>query len=394
MKKIKYLLLIFPIFLITGCYNYRELNQLAITSAVGIDKIEEGYRVTIQVMNTQKQSSSNSSGTDQPKFITYIEEGKNIQEAFRNIVLNSPRRLYANHISLLVIGEEVAKDGIYNILDWFFRDAESRKQFSVIVSKGSKAEDILTTLTPLETLNAKNIKDSITSDSNFLGIAEEITFEQLMSDFLNDKKEISLPSIELIGNKEEGEKYDNLEEADPNAKVILGNMAVFKDDKLLGFMNREESIVLSYLKNEINNSIFSHQCGDNKYAVIGITSSDTSIEAEKNNTKINIKIKLTGNINEIYCDLNLEDNKVIKQLEKNIGDDLKNQINNTIKNVSNQYNSDVFGFEDLFYKTNPKYFYTLKDNWYNDIFKNIEIDTEVKIQLFGKGNILKVTEYD
>ena len=76
MKKIKILISLLIIFLVTGCYNYRELNKLAITSAIGINKADDGYELIIQVVNTQKQGSDGSSASEQLKFIVYKSEGK------------------------------------------------------------------------------------------------------------------------------------------------------------------------------------------------------------------------------------------------------------------------------------------------------------------------------
>ena len=55
MKKIRLLLITILIFISTGCYNYRKLTKLAITSAIGINKTDDGYELIIQVINTQKQ---------------------------------------------------------------------------------------------------------------------------------------------------------------------------------------------------------------------------------------------------------------------------------------------------------------------------------------------------
>ena len=92
------------IFLFTGCYNYREINNLAITTAIGIDKKDEKYLLTIQVVNTQKAVSKTSGSSDETKFIIYETEGESLQETLRRIVLESPRRLYGNHLQLLEIG--------------------------------------------------------------------------------------------------------------------------------------------------------------------------------------------------------------------------------------------------------------------------------------------------
>lgn len=92
------IIFILLIFLFTGCYNYRELNNLAITSAVGIDKKDGKYYVTTQVINTQKMGSDSTSTGSQSKFVLYETSGDTLQEAFRQIVLESPKRIYANHL--------------------------------------------------------------------------------------------------------------------------------------------------------------------------------------------------------------------------------------------------------------------------------------------------------
>ena len=54
LKKIK-LCFLFSVFFLSGCYNYHELSELSITTAIGIDKSENGYKLIAQVMNIQKK---------------------------------------------------------------------------------------------------------------------------------------------------------------------------------------------------------------------------------------------------------------------------------------------------------------------------------------------------
>lgn len=392
MNKIKLLIVIGLIFALTGCYNYRELNQLAITSAIGIDKKGDEYQVSIQVMNTQKQGSDGTSTGDQPKFVTYKETGETLQSAFRNIVLESSRRLYANHISLLVISEDVAKEGLSDVLDLLFRDTESRKQFLVLISKNSSSSDVLEILTPLETLNAKNITDSIIADSQFLGVSEEVTYEQLMDSYLNSKKEIVLPTIEVIGSVEEGEKTESLQDSAPKTKVLLRGYSIFKSDKLIGYLSNKDSINLGFVRNKIENTIIDYKCSDGNYMAIELVNSKTEISAKKNKLEVTINIKSQGNINEINCDLDITKDKTIATLEKKINKKIENDIKKTIEKINTEYNSDVYGFEDLFYKNNPKFYKKMKSKYKDEFLNNINIKVETDINLFAKGNILKVID--
>ena len=181
MNKLKYILIILCVCFFTGgCYNYRELNQLAIISAIGIDKKEDKLLLTIQVINTTKEGTTSSSTPD-PKFTIYEEEGETIQEALRKMILISSKRIYAEHLAVIVIGEEVAKESLNDTLDFFFRDSELRKRFQIILAKENTANNILKIVTPMENLNAKNMIDTIITNEEYLGVASETTFEDLIT---------------------------------------------------------------------------------------------------------------------------------------------------------------------------------------------------------------------
>ena len=393
MKKIKLLMLLLPIFLFTGCFNYRELNEIAIASAIGLDKTSDGYIVTIQVMNTKKASETGTSN-DQLKFITFTTSGVTLQDAIRKSILDSSRRIYPNHVQTLIIGEDLAKSGISDVLDMFFRGVEFRKQTSVLIAKDSTAKDVLNIVTPLESLNSKNIKDGLSVDSKYLGIGDNVSFEDLVGTFIDSNKEIILPSVSIVGKKNEGEKIENIETADPSVRLIESSLAVFKDDHLIGFLDNKQSIDLNFVRNKINNTILTYECGDNKYLSSEIMSNKTSVEFLESPLKAQIKINGILNINEITCDIDLEDPVVIDEIEADLEEELKNDVYNTIKYIIEEYNSDVFGFRDFLYKNKTKYYKEIKDDWYDSIFPNMDIDVDVNFNLTGKGNALEVIRRD
>lgn len=393
MKKIKFLMLLLPIFLFTGCFNYRELNEIAIASAIGLDKTGDGYVVTIQVMNTKKASETGTSN-EQLKFITFTTSGVTLQDAIRKSILDSSRRIYPNHVQTLIIGEDLAKNGISDVLDMFFRGVEFRKQTPVLIAKNSTAEEVLNVVTPLESLNSKNIRDGLIVDSKYLGIGDNISFEDLVGTFLDSNKEIILPSVSINGTKSDGEKIENIETADPSVRLIESSLAVFKGDHLIGFLDNKQSIDLNFVLNKINNTILTYECGDNKYLSSEIMSNKTSVEFLESPLKAHIKINGILSINEITCDMDLEDPVVIDEIEADLEEELKNDVYNTIKYIIEEYNSDVFGFRDFLYKNKTKYYKEIKDDWYDSIFPNMDIDVDVNFNLTGKGNALKVIRRD
>ena len=133
MKKI---FLILPIlFLLTGCYNYRELNDLAIVSGISVSKEDNTYKITAEVVNPKKHPDTSSS--KEPDFVIYTSSANSMQEDFREVIKESPKKLYLAQMDILIIDEKVAKEELNTIMDFISRDPEVRSEFYVLIGKES-----------------------------------------------------------------------------------------------------------------------------------------------------------------------------------------------------------------------------------------------------------------
>ena len=391
MRNYKWIIPFLFLILCTGCYNYRELNQIALTSAIGIDKTEDGkeYIVTVQVLNTQKQGSDSNYSGSQPKFILYEQKGPTLQHALRTIILESPRRLYVNHINLLMISETVAKEGLKEILDFFARNTEFRKDFLVVIGREETPKDVMQILTPLETLNSKNIHDSITTDAKFYGIATKVTFEDLLNTYLNQRTNIVLPSVEVVGNIKKGEGEDNIKQSIPDATVKIKPLAIFNGGKMIGYLTDEESRVYNYVQGNIQNSIITTSCSENGLFTTEIIATKSKLKPDIEKKKINIQIKATASIKEINCNMNLLDPDSIQVLENKINKEIEETIEKDVVNVIQNYKTDIFGFEELLYKTDPTSYKKLKQQYGNELIENLQFEVKSNVKLQTKGNIIK-----
>lgn len=120
---------------LTGCWNRRELNELAIAVAMGVDKKDNDYLVSIQIVNPGAVAAQRA-GTDTAPVITYSTQGTSIFEALRRTTTKSPRKIYLSHMQVIVLGKEVAEEGIAKVLDFLSRDHEFRTDFFSRCFKG------------------------------------------------------------------------------------------------------------------------------------------------------------------------------------------------------------------------------------------------------------------
>lgn len=318
-KKIITLLLIL---LLTGCYDRHELNNVSILTSTQINKVDNNYEVSTEIINPKQDKTT--------KKEIYSATGKTLDEAYRQIYEKSKKYLYSDHIQVMIINENIAKENITQILDFFLRKPTVRTEFKVLI--GNK-------------LSSNTLKE-LKINNKYLGTNNIVSFNDLASMILNPNTEIVLPSTN-------------------------NNLAVFKDNKLQGYLTKEESITYNIIKNNIKSSIITYKCNKDNYMSVEILKSKTKI-IPKNN-KINIKINIDVSINETNCNIS----------KKEINNYLNKYIKNNLNNIRTKYNSDIFGFKDEIYKHDYKNYKKLTNSW----FKDIDINLNNKTNIISSGNI-------
>lgn len=380
MKKI---FLILIVLFLSGC-NYRELDKIAITVGCGLEKVDDGYKITVQIADTQKQGNSNSS-TSPVRFKNYTYTDRTIHEAARGILTKLPKKAYTKHMQILVIDEKIANNGINEIIDFWFREVELRNDFYVFVSKDSTPIEVLGVLTQIYPINSVGIRNLIENNFKYLGGTVLTTFDDLTSSYISKTKEIILPTIMVLGK--DGNKKDNLESSIPESLISLNETAYFRDNKLVGYLDKKQTIYYNLVKNALKTSIISYECDRDKFVTFEIIENKTDIDIVKNKPEVNIKVQAKGNLTSIMCEYDISKNDGIKMIEKEGSLEIKKQIDSLFK-LSKDNKTDIFSIRDIYYKHNNKYYKNISN--YNDFFDNLKVNVDVKLNIFEKGNSLQV----
>lgn len=378
-------LILIPI--LTGCWNRRELNELALVVAMSIDKSGNQYSISAQVVDPGEVSVSARGGGRAP-VTTYDEKGKHLFEAVRRMTTVSPRKLYWSHLQMLVISEEVAKDGLNNILDFFTRDNEFRKDFYIVVSKNILAKEILRNLTSIEKIPAHKMRSSLETSERAWAPTVAIQLDELISALTSDGINPILTGISIHGNGPKGESVENVQRIQPFARLKYKNIAVFKKDKLIGWLNENESKGYNYIMNNVRSTVGHIPCEKKGELVVEIIRSKTKIKGRVVNgkPKIDILVSSEANIGEVSCHVDLTKPDAITQLEKNTDKVNVDTVKNAI-NKAKELGVDVFGFGDVIHRTDPKAWKSLKNNWDEEFVQvPVTIHSEFKIRRTGAVN--------
>lgn len=393
MNKLKYLIILLVPLLLTGCYNYQELNELAITTGLSIDYNSETdkFKVIAQVINPVKEQDAKSS--NETSFINYESEGKSLREAIRTIVLDSPKRLYGSQLQILILSENVLDEKLPDIIDFFVREPELRPEFKIIIAQNDKALEGIAIQTLLDDLSSSNILSSLETQKERIGITTVVSLNELTNMYLNPYLEIVLPSMTVQGSIEEGISKDNLSTTKDETTIKISTTGVFKDNKFLGYLTEEESKTLNLIRGDIKNTIINMNIEDG-FIVFEPNNIEAKTEAIPKDNTVKITIKGLAKVKEITGLLDLNNTKEVKKLQDNFNKLTEDMITNTFNSIREKYNTDVFKFRDLYYKTDYKYFNKNQSNWYEDVFPNLKLEVKSEIELYEKGNTLGGTKYE
>ncbi len=389
MKRIKFLILLLP--LLSGCYNYRELNELGITTAVSIDYKDNNFYVIAEVINPIKQQDASSSNNS--PFINYNSSSSSLQDAFRKVVLESPRQLYAAQLEIIVLSEEVVNNHLEEVLEYFARDPESRTEIKIIVAKTEDSTKAITLQTLLTSLSSSNIIKSLDLQSKVLGMAYPVTLNELLNMYIDPYLEVVLPSMTLYGNYEIGDEKENITTSSPKAIVKIDGSTITKDNKILGYLDLEESKILNLINGKLKETIIKMNYYDG-YIIFEPNRIKVSRELDIKNNIIKINISGYSKTKEIQSNIDLKDPKEVEKLNKALNMELEKKITDTFNSIREKYGTDVFGFQELYYRTNYKYFKENCTNWYENIYPKIKLEVKANVRLYEKGNTLGGLRYE
>jgi spore germination protein KC len=255
------------------------------------------------------------------------------------------------------------------------------------VAKGSTAYDTLNVQTALEKIPANKVFDALENSERRWAPTRTVTLDELVSSIVSKGRQAMLTGIYVYGDPESGSNVTNAQNISPKSGLRLDYLGVFKKDKLIGWLSRNDSKGVSYITDHVKSTAVNIPCEGDQITV-NTTSSKTKIKGkmEKGNPKIDINVTSEGSIGEVECTIDLTKPEKIEELNKRYAKDIKCKIEGSIKTLQEKYQSDIFGFGDEIHRTDPKAWKRLEGNWDQE-FANLDVNVTVKAKIRNLGTI-------
>ncbi|MEN6325642.1 MAG: Ger(x)C family spore germination protein [Syntrophomonas sp.] len=379
MKRIKILFLAFSICIhgvfSTGCWNYREVDDVSIVAGVAIDQgVNKKYQVTVEIVQTSGGRESKTTS----KLLTM--EGNSILDAVRNGISLSGKDFYWSHAKVIIVSRKIAGEGMVKVTDWLSRDPETRLDVHLLISKEDSAKKILEGKSMTVEVKSFELDDILKNQKNLFKAPQIEIWE-----FTNNLAEEGISAITPSTNLEKENGADVLQ--------IMGS-AVFKRDKLIGFIDGEETKDMLFVQNQIKGGLLTvNENGGKTPVTLEIFKNETKIEPiiSGSNIEMSISTDTIVAIDEIGGNEDYIDDEGRKKLEQDTEKMLKNRIERFVKKIQSEYGADIFGFGVKLREDHNKVWNEVSEHW-EERFKDINITVKTKVHIRNSAMLSKPLE--
>ncbi|MEI2283079.1 MULTISPECIES: Ger(x)C family spore germination protein [Paenibacillus] len=368
--------------LLTGCWDREEINDVAFVIGIAADKEGDEYRSSLQIALPGQSGASGSEGGgggtngDKPWFIL-----SNTDRTLRGTTLKGQkslsRRIYYAHRRTILIGEELARDGVAPMLDLFTRYPLNRLSALPVVTRG-EAHKVMDTDAPIEKFPSEMVRELC-----FLNMRNPRSLKTFIDSILDEGVDPFLPIASVSDSVPEGWKG-----AVTNIK--LDGLAIFKKDKLVGMMDKAPADALILAMGEANEPEVMIKAPRGKGDMfIKLNENNSSLHPKIVNGKVSVTIQMyaKGVLVDNESDYGDRREKEILNLNEAVHRKIKEDIEEGVRLVQKKFKADIIGIGRSIHRQLPKEWDKIKDRWeflYPEV--QVTVDPHVIIENVGVVN--------
>ncbi|AXP47463.1 Putative spore germination protein YfkR [Bacillus subtilis] len=365
--------------LLTGCWDRTEINDIAFVVSSAIDKKKDQYRVAMQIpLVGQLGGQTGGGGGTAGSKTWYVDSasGTTIREANNKLQTSLSRTINTSHRRTVIIGEDMARDGVAPVFDILTRNPQNRLTALILVSRG-EARDILNTDVQLEQFPAEMIRELA-----IIATSRPVFLSRFMSDLVEIGSDPYAPVISASKTKPGGKGKSNLK---------IDGLAIFKKDRLMDIFKDEHMTATLMLLNQARQPEFivdlPNQMGQ---ASIQLQKSNASFHAAEKNGKLSmtIEIRAKGIIMENQSTYETRENDQYYIIQKALNRTIKKDVISTVHRLQ-KLKADPAGFQDRTIRSTATTKNLLKKEW-EEVYKDMEVHV-VPIVTIEQGGVLYKT---
>ena len=374
-RRLSQIFLILSIFvLLTGCWDYKDIQDIHYVTTLGVDYVDGKYEVYVQLVDLSGVAKQEVKSSEPGKVYVGKHSGKSIAEAINHLYQSAQQRLYLGQVSTFVLTDRALKHNINDIIDAAFRYNLIRYSSNIFATKKS-LEELFSikgffNLTPLY------------SELHFpKAVYENISLITPMSlrTFISTYRDVSITTIlPTISWSED----DWTEDKKKRKTFMIDGAFVHYYKKSLQWYSIDDLKGLRWVTEETNRTPleFKKNEGTN---YISLSHPKVKIKSfiKDNEAKFDLDIHINGSI------LEMSKKEPLESFENVVQDYIRKEIEQTYE-IGLKRNGDPLGLGQKLYRKELKYWKAKGFKEPNDYLNENSIENiKIKVNLTNSGTL-------
>jgi spore germination protein KC len=391
-----------------GCWDNREPEWLASSLLLAFDLDEENmYKAIVVLANPLFQAGveggAGGGGGNKLPFWVHSARGHTPFEAILNLSQGTTRQIRFSHTLVLLFSEKLAREGIWPVLELFQRNRELRTNIQTAVVDGD-LEELLRAEFPLEFLPATAIDRLLRITGIERSIIPDSRLLKKLVEYTRPGEEMILARLKVhpqkTGSSRQGEnqqqgkdQQSNDQQSQSRAPVEIIGAAVFRGDKMAGWMDSHETRGQNWIKNTLQRGVVVVELPEkNGLATIEIIKMQAKIKPTINGGEvmITVEIKAEGLLQDLVASPG-----EVPRLDKSLDQDLENRFAEAIRREckrsltrAKELKADIFGFGNVIYRKCPRLWEENLAGRWEEAFCQLPVEFLVEAPIKRSGLIL------
>lgn len=370
MKRIIVFLLIINLILLTGCWDMIEINERSFPYSVGVDLNHDGEDKYVVTFSHPNINAIGDKAIEDDLIHVISSNGNSIFDATEHLSSELYQPFYFKHLKVVIMSHEVAqnKQLLLEILDGIQRDFITNNNANLLLADSAKELLQFTTESTIQQAIEGTVYSILINNQNS-SFFTPIT----ASNFIKNMDQTGAAIIPAGGFEE-------------NVRIQGGS--VFKDYEYVGDITGVENRSIAILNNEIGNVNVDAEHEDIVLSLVMTEAKSKKRLVDKKDLAIEYDVELEGHIHSHILDKehSIDSEEMLGDLEEIAMRLIKDELDDVIKKLQTEFNSDVLFISDYLKKFHPSLWEEIEDD-YDKIFPYVDIRTNVKVNIRRRGLI-------
>jgi spore germination protein KC len=410
--------------LASGCWDHKEINDLALVGALGLDLDLEGRPMLgVEILNPGALAvGAAGSGGRSEQIVAWmmLEPLSSYAGAMLEISRRLPRIPYLGHVPLVIFGRSVAEQGVGPFLDFLDRSDIIRR--SIYISVCDTATGLLQR-SFIDALPSLTLDGLIQRAKNH-SYGRAVTLNEFLRRLTEPGIEpiamhtVGRPtydlyvaregtrSIQAIGQEgvvarpeQDDPRAEAPERKDPRDNIqgqglsqteqtFIAGVAVFRGQQFVGPLDGLEGRGFLWATGGVRQAAVAVQHPGNPAGQVVLRSLGSSSKIiprlEGGRVSSVVQIHATLRVEESTHQVDLQNREVMRTIQQAAAQAIAQEARHTLRRVQTEYRSDVYGFGVEVHRRFPRYFASVLPDW-NEVFAAMDVTIEVTADVRAGG---------